>query len=125
MTGNYSELQGHLQRVRWAWKRTAALQGLAMTCIEAMGMFALFVLVDHFYQMPQSVRTIVLALMTAAIAILFKRHVIAPLTRKISDDQVALYIEERQQENDGALLSATVFGAQGSETGQSTVYDFI
>ena len=44
MAQNYVELQGHLDRVRWAWKRAAALQGLSAVVMEGLGMFLLFAL---------------------------------------------------------------------------------
>ena len=63
--------------------------------------------------------------MGAALAFLFGRHVLRPLLRVIPDDQVALYIEERQQETEGALLSATAFGKGGGEERSSALYNFI
>src|SRR5260221_1092949 len=97
MAQAYSDLQGHLDRVRWAWKRAAAVQGLAAVVIEGIGMFLLFVLLDYIYQMPQNVRVLALATMGAITAFLFVRHVVRPLARVIPDDQVPLYIEERHQ----------------------------
>ena len=114
MPQNYVELQRHLDRVRWAWRRAKALQGLSAVVIEGAGMFLIFALVDHFYQMPQSARVLVLAAIGIVLGILFALHVGRPLTRKISDDQIALYIEEHQQQADGALLTATTFGREKS-----------
>jgi hypothetical protein len=124
MAQNYTELQVHLDRVRWAWKRAAALQGLAAVVIEALGMFLLFVLLDYIYVMPQTLRVATLALMGAVLAFLFVRHVVRPLLRVISDDQIAMYIEERQLDTEGALLTATSVGRESS--GNATpVHDFI
>src|SRR5262245_21650020 len=106
----YSDFQSQLNRVRSAWKRAAAVQGFAVVTIEAIGMFLLFLLLDYIYVLPQTTRIASMALIGACLAILFGRHVIRPLMRKISDDQIALYIEERQQESQGALLSAAAFG---------------
>ena len=120
----YVELQAHLNRVRWAWKRTAALQGLAAVVIECLGMFLLFALVDYIYILQQPARLAFLTIMGAALAFLIGRHVLRPLLRVIPDDQVALYIEERQQETEGALLSATAFGKGGGKS-SSALYNFI
>lgn len=124
MAQNYSELQSHLNRVRWAWKRTAALQGFAAVAVECVGMFLVFSLLDYVYVMPQPVRIGALALLGAAIAFLFVRHVIRPLLREIPDEQVALYIEERQNESEGALLSATAFGKEDGKD-RGAVYSYI
>ncbi|MGD0088805.1 MAG: DUF4175 family protein [Planctomycetota bacterium] len=122
----YVELQSHLNRVRWAWKRTAALQGLAAVVIEGLGMFLLFALVDYIYILQQPARVAFLTSMGAVLAYLFGRHVLRPLLRVIPDDQVALYIEERQQETEGALLSATAFGkGDGQGKHSSALYNFI
>ena len=111
MAQNYSELQGHLNRVRWAWKRTAALQGLAVVVIEGIGMFLLFALLDYMYVLAPGLRVTSLVVIAALLAYLFARHVLRPLLKVIPDEQIALYIEERQQDAaGGALLSATAFG---------------
>ncbi len=124
MAQNYLELQGHLDRVRWAWKRAAALQGLATVVIEGLGMFLLFILLDYIYVLPQGARVGTLALMGAILAFFFVRHVIRPLLRPISDEQIAMYIEERQVDTEGALLTATSVGlATGGE--KSPMHDFI
>ncbi|MCY3017408.1 MAG: hypothetical protein NTW87_00035 [Planctomycetota bacterium] len=120
----YVELQSHLNRVRWAWKRAAALQGLAAVVMEGLGMFLLFALVDYMYSLQQPTRVAFLTIMGAVLAFLFGRHVLRPLLRVIPDDQVALYIEERQQETEGALLSATTFG-KGDDKSSSALYNFI
>lgn len=120
----YAELQSHLNRVRWAWKRAAALQGLAAVVMEGLGMFLLFALVDYIYSLQQPTRVAFLTITGAALAFLFGRHVLRPLLRVIPDDQVALYIEERQQETEGALLSATAFG-KGDDRSSSALYNFI
>jgi hypothetical protein len=121
---HYIELQSHLNRVRWAWKRAAALQGLAAVVIEGLGMFLLFALVDYIYLLPQTGRVVLLATMGAVLAFLLIRHVLRPLLRVIPDDQIALYIEERQQDTEGALLSATAFG-NGDNKSSSPLYTFI
>ena len=113
MAQQYIELQSHLDRVRWAWKRAAALQGLAAVVIEALGMFLLFLLLDYIYVLPQGARVGTLALMGAILAFFFVRHVLRPLLRLISDEQIAMYIEERQTDTDGALLTATTVTAHG------------
>ncbi len=113
MAENYEELQRHLNRVRRAWRRAKALQGLSAVVIEGVGMFLVFALIDHAYAMPQTARILVLAGIGAVLAVLFALHVGRPLTKKISDDQIALYIEEHQHA-DGALLTATTFGREKS-----------
>ena len=123
MAQHYTELQSHLDRVRQAWKRAAALQGLAAVIVEALGMFLLFLLLDYIYVFPQTLRIAALALMGGIVAFLFFRHVIRPYTRVIPDEQVALYIEEREQATEGALLSATTFGKQTGAT--SAIYGYI
>ncbi|HYF51916.1 MAG TPA: DUF4175 family protein [Planctomycetota bacterium] len=122
MANQYSDLQAHLHRVRWAWKRAAAARGAAIVVMEVLGMVAVFATLDHLYALPQTARYVILGTMALAVLVLSAVHVISPLLRRISDEQIALFIEERN--GDGALISATAFGKDASE-GRKDVYGFI
>jgi len=110
---DYSAIARELGRVRRAWRRTAALSGLAVVVLEAAGMLALMLLVDLLYEPGLPGRLAMLAASGLALAYLAARHVVSPLARRIPDEQVALFVEERNPAFEGALLAAAEFGRTG------------
>ncbi|MCY2990330.1 MAG: hypothetical protein NTY19_21000, partial [Planctomycetota bacterium] len=91
---DYSRLRTQLGRVRWRWKRTQALSGLAIALVETIGIFAILLLVNCIYQPEPNVRLAASLAGLGIIVLMLVRHVIAPLVRAIPDDQLALYVEE-------------------------------
>jgi len=106
---NYARVAQRLNTVRRAWKRTAALSGLAVVVLESTGIFTVALLVDVLYRPRPPVRVGIFALAAAALAYLLARNVVAPLLRRIADPQLALYVEEHDPRFEGALVSAAEF----------------
>lgn len=109
---DYKNIAARLRRVRWAWKRTAALTGLAVTVLEATGMFTVALVVDLLFRPGQQGRLALLGIVAATVGVQLARHVLRPLFRRISDQQLALHIEEHNPGFEGALIAATEFGRQ-------------
>lgn len=109
---DYDKLSRRLATVRRAWKRTAALAGLAIVTVEAVGIMTVAFLLDWIYQPRPSLRLALLAVVAVAIVTLVARHVLAPLLRRISDDQLALYIEEHSDKFEGSLMTAAELGTR-------------
>jgi len=107
---DYSKLAAQLAVVRRAWKRKTALAGFAVVLLETLAIFTLVLLVDWLYQPTPVFRIGIGAVAAAAILALLVRHVVAPLVRRIPDEQVALYIEEHREDFQGALMTAAEFG---------------
>ena len=107
---DYSRLSARFAVVRRAWKRAAVLSGLAIVVTEGIGIFTALLLLDWLYQPLPIIRIGLWAAALAAIAYFLARHVAKPLTRKIPDEQIALYIEENRTELDGVLITAAEFG---------------
>jgi hypothetical protein len=89
----YIKLERQLGKVRRAWKRTAALSGLAIVCLEALGLVTLALLIDWIYLSSPVVRLAIFGAVALAVVVLLVRHVVSPLARRISDDQLALFVE--------------------------------
>lgn len=106
---DYARVAKRLNTVRRAWKRTAALSGLAVVVLESTGIFTVALLADVLYRPRPPVRVGILALAVAALAYLVARNVVAPLLRRIGDPQLALYVEEHDPRFEGALVSAAEF----------------
>jgi len=107
---DYGQLAARFGVVRRAWKRAAALSGLAIVVTESIGVFTVLVFLDWLYQPMPAIRIGVGLVALTGIAYLVARHVVKPLTRKISDEQIALYIEENRTELGGVLITAAEFG---------------
>ncbi|MBM4041157.1 MAG: hypothetical protein FJ290_21865 [Planctomycetes bacterium] len=106
---DYARVAKRLNTVRRAWKRTAALSGLAIVMLESTGIFTVAMLIDVLYRPRPPVRVGIFALAVAALGYLVARNIVAPLLRRIADRQLALYVEEHDQRFEGALVSAAEF----------------
>lgn len=118
---DYKPIAAQLGRVRRAWKRTAALAGLAVTVLEAAGMLAVLVLADLLFRPGVQGRLALMALLLGAVGTLLVRHVLRPLFRRIPDSQVALYVEEHNPGFEGALIAAAEFGRQAPAEGRAEI----
>lgn len=106
----YAKLEAQLGKVRRRWRRAAALSGLALVLLESIGLFTLVVLLSLFYGHLPWVRVVLLAAAAAAVGVLVVRHIVLPLRRPIDAEQVALYVEEHNDEFEGSLITAAEFG---------------
>jgi hypothetical protein len=122
---NYQPIAAQLGRVRRAWKRTAALAGLAVTVLETAGMFTVALLVDLLFRPGMQGRLVLLGVVLVAVGALLARHVLRPIFRRIPDDQVALHIEENNPGFDGALIAAAEFGRQKDGTNNAEIVEAI
>jgi hypothetical protein len=113
---DYQQLASRFAVVRRAWKRAAALSGLAVVATESIGIFTALLFLDWLYQPLPSIRIGMWVLALGGIVYLLLRHVVKPLGRKITDDQIALYIEEHRQELDGVLITAAEFGRKRDQS---------
>ncbi|MFW6161319.1 MAG: hypothetical protein ACODAJ_01035 [Planctomycetota bacterium] len=106
---DYATVASKLALVRRAWKRTAALSGLAIVALEAVGLLTVAVLIDVLYRPLPAVRVALFAVVVAVVFVMAMRHVLGPLRRAIPDEQVALYVEEHSPSFEGALVAAAEF----------------
>jgi hypothetical protein len=105
-----------LDLVRGAWRRTRVVAGAVVVLLESAGIFAVAVLVDWLYNLGPVARVFLLLAVAVAVAYLVRRHVLAPLLRRITHEQLALYVEEHNPEFEGALMSAAEFGPRGGSS---------
>ena len=112
MAGPEAELKSRLGRVRRRWKLTAAVRGLLLVATEALGISLLVLLADLIYSFSGKILLGLWCVGGAVLAVLFTRHVLYPLFRRISDEQIALLVEERAEQAEGAVISAVEFRRQ-------------
>jgi len=108
-----NELLVLVHRVRARWRLRIALQGVAVVLGVAMVGWVVGAWVLHSLRFTASAVTIfrVLAWLASGIAII--RYVIVPMLRRVSDAQVARYIEEHEPGLEALLVSAV----EQAETG--------
>lgn len=109
----YRRLLAVLRQVRWRWRLKVLLRGLALLLITGFATAALASWgVDAARYRPWAV--MLLGLSTyGVLAYAAFRFVLRPLSRRITDRQVALYVEENSDLR-SALLSAVEFGERGA-----------
>jgi hypothetical protein len=107
----FVRLQAVIRRVRWRWRLKVLLRGIGLLVLAGLATLLLTTWgLDTFRYRP--VATVVLSLLTyGALAYVAWRFIVRPLSRSVTDRDVALFIEERAPGLRAALLSAVEFGA--------------
>jgi hypothetical protein len=109
---DYTELKQIISSVRNRWRLRVALRGLAVVLAGSLVAFLFFTFVmDQFRYSPPTI-LIVRILAVLALISLTVRYLVLPLMKRISDEQIALYIEEYDPSLKTALLSAVEFSSK-------------
>lgn len=103
------EINTRLDRVRHRWRRLEIIKAVSVGVVEALGLLMVFMLVDYLYAFSSAVRAGLLLVWIVAVLVVVARYVARPLRRQITDADLALFVERRNPELQGALLSATEF----------------
>ena len=101
-----SDLTGIIQFVRARWRRKLAVRGTLRVIATAVALF--FALAYGMQWLRFSAASIVGArlLLVAALGAAIYWFLIKPLRRQVTDDQVALYLEEKEPALQTMLVSA-------------------
>jgi hypothetical protein len=102
-------LEHRLRKVRGRIRRLSLLQGSALLATAALAALAAVVLIDYLLDLYPWPRLILLALGLAALAYLAWRHLVLPLSRRISLSEVAGRVEEAFPEFEDRLRSGVTF----------------
>src|SRR5918998_4586780 len=104
-----AQLTDALRNVRNRWRLAVALRGLVVVVGASLLVFVAVALVmDALRYAPSAVVAARLLVWTAVIA-LAARFLALPLTRRIPDERVALYMEEREPSLDAAVVTAVQY----------------
>src|SRR5918999_2217887 len=105
-----AQLNEAIRTVRNRWRFAVALRGLVVVIGAGLLVFAAVALVmDALRYAPSAVIAARVLVWTAVVA-LAARFLAIPLTRRIPDDRVALYLEEREPSLDAAVVTAVQLG---------------
>src|SRR5687768_11936991 len=104
------QLTHALRNVRNRWRFAVALRGLVVVLGVSLLVFvAVALLMDALRYSPSAVMAARVLVWTAIVA-LAARFLVMPLWRKIPDERVALYLEEREPSLDAAVVTAVQLG---------------
>jgi hypothetical protein len=100
------ELRDILQQTRRRWRLKLALRGAAAVFCGGVAVLLLSALALEFFKFSPAAILAFRAIVLAALAALIGWFLVRPLLRRVSDEQVALYLEERHPTLDAAVVSA-------------------
>jgi hypothetical protein len=92
------------QVTTWFW-----IDGLGRVLLWTMAIFGLSFLMDWYFHLDRSQRSVLGILMLVSLAVVVYRKLILPLSSTVSDDALLLQIEDRHQELGQSLISAAQF----------------
>lgn len=95
-----------LRRLRGAIRRLFALDGLSRLLLASAAFVAATFLLDWTLILPSGVRLVLLAAGLAGFGILMFKRILYPMGVKISDDDLALFVERQFPELNDRLISA-------------------
>src|SRR5918998_6453087 len=104
------QLTDALRNVRNRWRFAIALRGLVVVFGASLLVFVAVALVMDALRYAPSAVVAARVLVWTAVAVLAARFLALPLTRRIPDERVALYLEEREPSLDAAVVTAVQFG---------------
>ena len=109
----YDDLLRAIQTTRKRWRLKILLRGLALFLIAGFATVAVSVwALDRFHYGDVPV-AVIRALVWIALLALAARFLVLPFLRRVTDRQVALYIEEHEPSLEAELLSAVELGDGG------------
>jgi hypothetical protein len=118
---SHAQLTHMIRRVRRRWRTRVALRGLAIVVVAALAAMVIGAYgMDQYRFSPQAItggRVLVWLALAAAVL----RFLVLPLSRRVSDERVALYIEEHEPTLEASLLSALDSHGAGDEVASSAL----
>ena len=109
----YDELRRVIHGVRRRWRLKIALRGIALVVATGLLTFAVSAYaMDHFRYEPWAVSSFRIFAYVTLVA-LAARFLVVPLWGRVTEERVALYVEEHEPSLQAAVLSAVEVGRQG------------
>src|SRR5438477_9761007 len=106
----YDALRQVIHDVRRRWRLKVALRGAAIVLAASLATVAASALaLDHFRYEPWAVSSL-RAFAWVTLAALAMRFLVLPLWGRVSEERVALYVEEHEPSLQAAVLSAVEVG---------------
>lgn len=100
------ELRDILQQTRRRWRLKLALRGAAAVCSGGLGVILISAAALELFKFSPAAILAFRVIVIAALVALAGWFLVRPLMRRVSDEQVALYLEEHHPALDAAAVSA-------------------
>ena len=113
------EILGVVTRVRRRWRLKLLLRGLALTLGGALLTFLVSASSLEFLRFQPEAVTVFRIILWLVVGFFLVRAVIWPFLRPISDDRVALYLEEHEPSLQSRVLTAVESARKGAELERS------
>ncbi len=110
-----------VRSVRVRWRLRVALHGLAITAGAGLAVFLFSAYGLDAFRFSGTAIAVFRVIAYGSIAALAIRFLIVPLSRRVSDEQVALYLEEHEPSLRGVVLGAVEFGGDAPPTDRPAV----
>jgi hypothetical protein len=109
------ELVRVIRSVRWRWRLRVLLRGAAIVTAAGVAVFLISAFgMDRLKFNPGSILAF-RVFAYGALLVLLARYLALPLLKRVSDERVALYLEEKEPTLEARLLSAVEFGRDEGE----------
>ena len=109
---SYDELRRVIHGVRRRWRLKIALRGIALLVAAGLATFAVSAYaMDHFRYEPWAVNAFRIFAYVTLLGLAL-RFLVVPLWNRVSEDRVALYVEEHEPSLQAAVLSAVGVGGK-------------
>ncbi len=114
----YKMLLSRVRLVRGRWRRQMLLKGISLCVLAAVGLLVLGVWGAGLFGFRPAALWAVRSAAAAVIAFAVFRFLFLPLRRRVTDVQIAQFVEERYPQLEDRLVSAVEFGhEQGLQSG--------
>jgi hypothetical protein len=99
-----------IRSVRLRWRARIVLKGIAVLSVAALAAFLISAYALDQLRFTETAVLVFRILAYGSLAAIAIRYLIMPLTKRVSDERVALYLEEHEPSLHGEVLAAIEFG---------------
>ena len=114
-----------VRSVRNRWRLRVLLRGAAILMLSAAALLLLAGFVIDVFRFDATAVTITRVLAYIAFGAILLKVLILPLLRRVSDERVALYLEEHEPSLEGRVISAVEFGSDEYSAVSATIVERI
>ena len=116
-----SDLTAVVRDVRSRWRMKLALRGVVRSVAVAVALFLVAAYALEWARFSASSIIAARVLLAAAVLLSIFCFLVRPLRRRVTDEQVALYLEEHEPSLQAMLISAVVASGQGAQSASAAL----
>ena len=115
----HAEVVGVVRRIRRRWRTRIAVRGMAMVLGASLVAFLISVYGLELFRFSAPAVVSLRILLWLTVAGLIARFIVWPLSRRVSDEQAALYLEENEPSLEATVLSALEVGGDDAKASEA------